>query len=227
MPKHALASAHPAHKEVCPPPLFYSYFLPNRFLTICKSLPFNTSSFSHQKTDIMSDADKSASDATNSGPKFSERELQLLGWAMQSIKGGPPDVNSPSVDSFVEAYIKIQIDYNKLAEFASMSNPRSAYNAWSKIKGKLMVPSDGAGPSTPVKGSAKKKAPVKDDGETPKKTPAKRGAKKQDIDGEGSPKKKGRGKKIAAADAGQDSDKSDNVPVKAEIKEEADEDAED
>lgn len=81
-----------------------------------------------------------------------------------------------------------------------MTNSRSAYNAWTKIKVKLMTPSDGTAPSTPIKGSAKKKAPTKDDGETPStKASGKRAAKKQDVDGEGSPKKKGRGKKAADA----------------------------
>jgi len=27
--------------------------------------------------------------------KFTDRELQFLGWAMQSLKSGPPDVRSP------------------------------------------------------------------------------------------------------------------------------------
>jgi hypothetical protein len=101
-----------------------------------------------------------------------------------------------------------QIDYEKLASFASMSNPRSASNAWAKIKGKLMASNaDGAVPATPKKTAGKKKAaatPAADgeDGEaaaTPKKTPRKRAAKKQDVDGEASPKKKGpaRGKKTS------------------------------
>jgi len=85
-----------------------------------------------------------------------------------------------------------------------MSNPRSAGNAWAKIKLKLMTPSpDGAVPATPKKTPRKKAAAAKqEDGEegadaTPKKTPRKRVAKKQDVDGESSPKKKAapRGKK--------------------------------
>jgi len=84
-----------------------------------------------------------------------------------------------------------------------MSNPRSAGNAWAKIKLKLMTPSpDGAVPATPRKTPRKKAAAAKqEDGEegteTPKKTPRKRVAKKQDVDGESSPKKKAapRGKK--------------------------------
>jgi len=28
-----------------------------------------------------------------SAPQFTERELQMLGWAMQSLKSGPPDVS--------------------------------------------------------------------------------------------------------------------------------------
>lgn len=74
-----------------------------------------------------------------------------------------------------------------------MSNPRSASNAWAKIRTKLMTPADGSAPVavTPKKGGAKKKAPV-DGEEAPKKTatPRKRAAKKQDVDGEESPKKK-------------------------------------
>ena len=80
-----------------------------------------------------------------------------------------------------------------------MSNPRSASNAWAKIRNKLMADGDGS-PVKPVKASPKKKAAAAkgtengegDDINTPKKTPRKRPAKKQDIDGEGSPQKKGR-----------------------------------
>ncbi|OAL44285.1 hypothetical protein IQ07DRAFT_592361 [Pyrenochaeta sp. DS3sAY3a] len=131
-----------------------------------------------------------------------------------------------------------------------MTNSRSAYNAWAKLKAKLMPPADGSAPETPVKGSAKKKTPAKGNGETPSKSPAKRAAKKQDVDGEGSPKKKGRGKKAATdegelqpytviqwrldefeaeanLDGAQDSEKPKAVSVKAEPKEESDEDAED
>ena len=38
----------------------------------------------------MSDNDNAA--ANGSSPQFTERELQLLGWAMQSLKSGPPEV---------------------------------------------------------------------------------------------------------------------------------------
>lgn len=83
-----------------------------------------------------------------------------------------------------------------------MSNPRSASNAWAKIKVKLMTPLDGAAPATPKKagGGAKKKTPAKsnvdEDGESsPQKPSRKRAAKKQDVDGDASPKKRGRGKK--------------------------------
>lgn len=92
-----------------------------------------------------------------------------------------------------------------------MSNPRSASNAWAKIKLKLMAPSaDGTAPVTPKKNARKKATAAKqeDDGEegtdatTPKKTPRKRGPKKQDVDGESSPKKKPtRGKKSLSADS--------------------------
>jgi hypothetical protein len=76
-----------------------------------------------------------------------------------------------------------------------MSNPRSASNAWAKIKGKLVTnPDSTTVPSTP------RKATDGDEVEaTPKKTPRKRAARNQDVDGEVSPKKKGpgRGKKLA------------------------------
>jgi hypothetical protein len=94
--------------------------------------------------------------------------------------------------------LHLQIDYEKLAGYAGMSNPRSASNAWAKIKLKLMTPApDGAVPTTPKKTPRKKTASAKqNDGEegadtaTPKKTPRKRVAKKQDVDGDSSPKKK-------------------------------------
>jgi hypothetical protein len=84
-----------------------------------------------------------------------------------------------------------------------MSNPRSAGNAWAKIKAKLILPNaDGTTPApTPKKAGGRKKAnpAPADDGEegeapeTPKKTPRKRAAKKQDVDGgDASPKKRGR-----------------------------------
>jgi hypothetical protein len=81
-----------------------------------------------------------------------------------------------------------------------MSNPRSASNAWAKIKAKLIVPNaDGTSPApTPKKAAPRKKAAPKEpkegeDDETPKKTPRKRASKKQDVDGaDASPKKKGR-----------------------------------
>lgn len=83
-----------------------------------------------------------------------------------------------------------------------MGNPRSASNAWAKIRSKLMTPSDGsAPPATPKKTGGRKKAVKEEDdaedGEaaTPKKTPRKRAAKKQNADGDASPKKKGRAKK--------------------------------
>ena len=103
-----------------------------------------------------------------------------------------------------------QIDYEKLAAFASMSNPRSASNAWAKLKPKLMTNPDGVVPATPKKGGAKKKAAAAkdengDEGEsTPKKTPRKRAAKKQDVDGDASPKKKtARGKKASDNESGE------------------------
>ena len=91
-----------------------------------------------------------------------------------------------------------------------MTNRGSAYNAWSKIKNKLVRPEgEGTTTTTPVKkAQTPRKTPAKknigvdgDDADeveaTPtKKTPRKRAAKKQDVDGEASPKKR-RGKKAA------------------------------
>ncbi|KAK7191815.1 hypothetical protein DPSP01_007148 [Paraphaeosphaeria sporulosa] len=134
----------------------------------------------------MSDSGNDAGDSgSSSGPSFTEREMQMLAWAMQSLKSGPPD-----------------IDYEKLAQYAGMTNPRSAGNAWAKIRNKLNAATDGA-IATPKKTSQKKKAAAKaektdDDAdgepETPKKaTPRKRTPKKQEVDGEeASPKKRGR-----------------------------------
>jgi hypothetical protein len=84
-----------------------------------------------------------------------------------------------------------------------MSNPRSASNAWAKIKVKLS--GEGGAPATPKKAAAgrKKAVPKEEDGEegTPKKTPRKRAPKKQDVEGESSPKKKpAHGKKASTAE---------------------------
>jgi hypothetical protein len=46
-------------------------------------------------TASMSDNDNTTAAATatdGAAPQFTERELQLLGWAMQSLKSGPPEV---------------------------------------------------------------------------------------------------------------------------------------
>ena len=91
-----------------------------------------------------------------------------------------------------------------------MSNPRSASNAWAKIRQKLADGSE-APPATPKKGGRKpaakskatadnKDSDTKDDAaddtvvpETPKKTPRKRAPKKQEVAGsDESPKKKTR-----------------------------------
>ncbi|KAJ4363702.1 hypothetical protein N0V95_001017 [Ascochyta clinopodiicola] len=127
----------------------------------------------------MSDTVKSPTSGSSvEAPKFTERELQILGWAMQSLKSGPPE-----------------IDNDKLAAFAGMTNPRSAGNAWATLKKKLMTSGDGA-PPTPKKAAASRKKAVKDDagedGEaTPKKTPRKR-VNKEPEDGDASPKKRSR-----------------------------------
>ena len=46
----------------------------------------------------MSDNDNTAA-ANGSSPQFTERELQLLGWAMQSLKSGPPEVRLQSLSN--------------------------------------------------------------------------------------------------------------------------------
>ncbi|ORY19443.1 hypothetical protein BCR34DRAFT_582166 [Clohesyomyces aquaticus] len=131
----------------------------------------------------MSDSNSQGATPTASS-QFTERELQILSWAMQSLKSGPPEV-----------------DYEKLAVFAGMSNPRSASNAWAKIRTKLMTPSDGTAAPKPTPKKKKAAAKAKDDGSdeangdeptTPKKTPRKRTAKKQEAGNEAdspSPKK--------------------------------------
>lgn len=147
----------------------------------------------------MSDSNETG--AATSTSAFTDRELQMLGWAMQSLKTGPPEVpSSPDIPSSSPSNTP-QIDYEKLAGFAGMSNPRSASNAWAKIKGKLLVNPDGTVASPAPKkaaGGRKKSSPADSEAATPKKvaTPRKRAAKKQEVEGEeASPKKKGRGAK--------------------------------
>jgi hypothetical protein len=53
--------------------------------------------------------------------------------------------------------IAIQVDYEKLANYAGMTNPRSASNAWAKIRTKLNT-ATGDGASTTPKKTPKKKA---------------------------------------------------------------------
>lgn len=105
-----------------------------------------------------------------------------------------------------------KIDYDKLAAFAGMSNPRSASNAWAKIKVKLITPAaDGTVPHTPKKTPRAKKAVApKNEGDEvdgdaiPKATPRKRASKKQDVDGDSSPKKKpARGKAAIKEEEGE------------------------
>ncbi|KAF1932388.1 uncharacterized protein M421DRAFT_2020 [Didymella exigua CBS 183.55] len=143
----------------------------------------------------MSDSTKSPAPSSSvAAPtaKFSERELQILSWAMQSLKSGPPE-----------------IDNEKLAEFAGMTNPRSASNAWAALKKKLMAPADPNAPPPPTPkrgGGRKKKEADGEDGETtPKKTPRKRAAKEAE-DGDASPKKKGRPAKAKPRQEPEDED---------------------
>ncbi|KAL1603887.1 hypothetical protein SLS60_005479 [Paraconiothyrium brasiliense] len=163
----------------------------------------------------MSDSgnDAGASASSGAGPVFTEREMQMLAWAMQSLKSGPPDV-----------------DYEKLANYAGMTNPRSAGNAWAKIRNKLnSATGDGAALTTPKKTPPKKKAAAakadKADGdaagddETPKKaTPRKRTPKKQEVDDEAaSPKKRGR---PAGAKNKKAADETESTTVKTEAADE-------
>ncbi|KAJ4382920.1 hypothetical protein N0V86_002147 [Didymella sp. IMI 355093] len=152
----------------------------------------------------MSDSAKSPAPGSSAAAvtaKFTERELQLLGWAMQSLKSGPPE-----------------IDNEKLAEFAGMTNPRSAGNAWNALKKKLMAPADlNAPPPTPRRrGGRKKKEVDGEDGEaTPKKTSRKRTAKESE-DGDASPKKKGRPTKATTKAKQETEEEEEESKVKAE-----------
>jgi len=147
----------------------------------------------------MSDSNETG--AATSTSAFTDRELQMLGWAMQSLKTGPPEVPYYPLRISPSASNTPQIDYERLAGFAGMSNPRSASNAWAKIKNKLLVNPDGTAASPAPKkagGGRKKAAPADGEAATPKKaaTPRKRAPKKQEVDGEeASPKKKGRAAK--------------------------------
>jgi hypothetical protein len=53
----------------------------------------------HHITSInMSDNETGITAAAGAGAAFTERELQMLGWAMQSLKTGPPEVRiAPSL----------------------------------------------------------------------------------------------------------------------------------
>lgn len=150
--------------------------------------------------------------AGGAGASFTEREMTTLAFAFRSLKSGPPEVcilidTSPPLS--LPAHTT-QIDYDKLAGYLGMTNPRSASNAWTKIKAKLNANEPPTGAVTPNKRGGRKKAASKAsvDGEngdsgdadapaTPKqKSPRKRAAKKQESEVEGqenaSPKKRGR-----------------------------------
>lgn len=66
---------------------------------------------------------------------FSARETEILAAAWSCLDGGDPKVN-----------------YQKLAEATGMTNPGSAYNAWTKIRNKI------AGKSRPQSASKKQKS---------------------------------------------------------------------
>jgi hypothetical protein len=112
-------------------------------------------------SDSGNDAGPAAAAATSGGNTFTEREMQMLAWAMQSLKSGPPEVcwSSDAIEPHAANALE-QIDYEKLASYAGMTNPRSAGNAWAKIRNKLNItPGDAATPkATPKKTPQKKKA---------------------------------------------------------------------
>ena len=112
----------------------------------------------------------------------------------------------------------LQVDYQKLADRCGMSNVRSASNAWSNIKKKIMARA-GGGAAKGENGEA-----------TPKKTPKKRGkaaAAAEDGDEGESPTKKQKDRKGKAAKEKEESDGADGAdgglddfPVKAENEDE-------
>ena len=67
--------------------------------------------------------------------QFSARETEILAAAWSCLDGGDPKVN-----------------YQKLAEATGMTNPGSAYNAWTKIRNKI------SGKSRPQNASKKQKS---------------------------------------------------------------------
>ena len=152
---------------------------------------------------------------------FTDRELQLLSFAMQSLKTGPPEVSlkhtlttsnllQPCKPMLLSNPLTLfQIDYDKLAELSGMTNPKSASNAWAKIKTKLASTSaENAGAKTPKKTSPRKKNLPKintealddkvagEDAGSPS-TPRKRGPKK--AAGESPPKRARKGQKAEDA----------------------------
>lgn len=158
----------------------------------------------------MSDAGTDNSATTNGNGnaatvQFTERELQMLAWAMQCLKSGPPDVSYLLVACVHRLLAHaLQIDYEKLARFAGMSNPRSASNAWGKIRNKLIANNpDGAeamAPKTPKGGRKKPAANADGETATPKtKTPGKRALKKDTVGDKEPPKKKARTTKAKKA----------------------------
>jgi hypothetical protein len=53
----------------------------------------------------MSDKVTAAPVTNGAAPQFTERELQMLGWAMQSLKTGPPEVRALSLLVIARALI--------------------------------------------------------------------------------------------------------------------------
>ncbi|KAF2281289.1 uncharacterized protein EI97DRAFT_429338 [Westerdykella ornata] len=124
-------------------------------------------------------SDKASDGGATSTATFTEREMQIMSKAWFCLKSGTPE-----------------IDYDKLAEATGMTNPRSASNAWAKIKHKLHA-QEGIVATPKAKATPKKKANGNDSAPgTPTKTPRKRAPKKQEVDGESSPKKKGKATKM-------------------------------
>ncbi|KAK5142524.1 hypothetical protein LTR04_002201 [Oleoguttula sp. CCFEE 6159] len=104
-------------------------------------------------------------------PAYTEKEIKMMGFAMQCLKSGPPDVDMP-----------------KLAALAGYTNVNACGNAWRPLKKKIMANAE-------VADSTVAPAP------TPKTSPKKRGkaasAAVDDSEAEESPTKKRKGRKSA------------------------------
>ncbi|TKA74013.1 hypothetical protein B0A49_04255 [Cryomyces minteri] len=119
-------------------------------------------------------------------PAYTEKEIKMMGFAMQCLKSGPPD-RSPSLKLTLH---HPQVDMPKLAALAGYTNVNACGNAWRPLKKKIMANAevaDGTVASAP----------------TPKTSPKKRGkaasATADDGETEESPTKKRKGRKSVKA----------------------------